>query len=177
MSAVGDSALAFFLPQAEADVVNRWRLRYDPHVQSIAPHITVTYPPFIPPQEWLLVRSEMIACLAGFPPFEVTVQSTGMFNDSPRVLWLGPEDDGHFARIHFTLTERFPQYVPLSLLEYIPHVTIGFFDDPESLTHAQHTVMQELKPLHFRVNELSLGVLDANMKWQLEDRLLLGRIS
>ena len=177
MSAVGDSALAFFLPQPVTAVVDLWRMRYDPRVNSIAPHITVAFPPFITPREWPTVRAEVIACVAGMPSFEVTIQSTGTFNETPLVLWLRPEDDGHFVHMHQTLAKRFPQYVPVSPIVYVPHGTIGFFEDLELLLQAQHTVEQELKLLRFKVNELCLGSLDMNLKWQLEECLPLGAVS
>jgi 2'-5' RNA ligase len=174
MSAVGDSALACFLPGQLAEMVDRWRTRFDPHVGSIAPHITVTYPPFIPQNDWLRFRGEVTACVAGFTPFEVDLNSTGVFDETPLVLWLHPDDGGHFAHMHGVLSTRFPQYMPPSPFDYIPHVTIGFFETREALEQAQRTVMRELQPMHFQVKALALGVLDADMKWQFEDRLPLG---
>jgi 2'-5' RNA ligase len=174
MPVPGDSALAIFLPQDVAQVVDTWRRRYDPHVDSIAPHITMAYPPFVPEPEWSVVRPQLAECLAGIEPIDVTLRTVGIFAGSPSVLWLRPEDDGKLAHIHASLAECFPKYLPPSPFEYVPHVTIGFFDSSDALAQAQTVVLQELNPMRFQVREFMLGVYSPLDEWQLHDRVSLG---
>jgi 2'-5' RNA ligase len=131
----------------------------------------VAYPPLIPEKEWPLMRSALVECLRVFQPFNITLKEVGTFAGSTHVLWLKPEDGGNLSRIHVTLSERFPDYVPALPFDYIPHLTVGFFNSQQALSQAQEAILSGIKALHFRVDELIYMVLDSDGVWGIRDRL------
>jgi 2'-5' RNA ligase len=167
------SGIGIFPPAAVATQVNRWRRDYDYAVDIIAPHITVAYPPFIPQQEWELVRPQLAACVNEFEPFDIILRTTNVFEAPSRVLWLVPENGGCLPRIYATLEERFPQYIPPSELAYMPHMTLGFFDTQEAQTAARTRVESELSPMQFHVTEL-VFMVHARNAWVGLESLQLG---
>jgi 2'-5' RNA ligase len=171
----GDSALGVLLPEGIDKRIQRWRRRYDPCCSEIPAHITLIYPPFVAEEAWLAVRPDLAAVTSQFARFYVTLRSLGVFPGNPTVLWLRPEDDGSLARIHATLTERFPQLIVPLPFEYTPHVTVGSCASDMELAAAKQTVEAELKPMRFRVDRLSYMVLDSDGHWHVGDHLPLGR--
>jgi 2'-5' RNA ligase len=89
-SVTRNSGLGIFLPPEASELANAWRRRYDPSFDLLAPHITLAYPPFVPPEVWLAVKPAVRSALAAFRPFQITLQSTGVFAGNPYVLWLKP---------------------------------------------------------------------------------------
>ncbi len=139
----------------------------------IPPHITVTYPPLVPEAEWLLIRPALAETLRAFPPFDVTLRRLGTFAVDEYVLWLQP-DDGTLELLHSTLHVRFPDYVPLGRYAYIPHLTIAFFESEAAMLVAQDALAGQIRPLHFRVDEVTYVVLGANGHWHARENLPLG---
>ena len=170
----GDSGLGIFLPEEVSLEIDKWRRVYDPYHEAIPPHITVTYPPFIPEKEWPLVRPALVKCLRAFHPFNITLKELGTFAGSPCVLWLKPEDGGNLSCIYVTLAERFPNYVSALPFDYIPHLTVGFFNSQEALSQAQEAISSGMKSFHFQVDELLYMVLGGDGTWRIRDRLPLG---
>ena len=170
----GDSGLGVFLPEDVSLEIDKWRRVYDPCHEAIPPHITVTYPPFIPQKEWPLVRPALVKCLRAFHPFDVTLKKLETFAGSPCVLWLKPEDGGNLSRIYVTLTERFPTYVSALPFDYIPHLTVGLFNSQEALSQAQQAISSGMKSLHFQVDELLYLLFGDDGTWRIRDRLPLG---
>jgi 2'-5' RNA ligase len=171
----GDGALGVFLSPEVSQQVDRWRSVYlREHYEGIPPHITVVYPSFVRVEEWPSARPALVECLAQFQAFDITLKELGTFPGTPHVLWLKPEDGDHLSRIHRQLIHRFPHYVPPGSPEFVPHVTIGFFDAEEALSQAREAVQAQIKPLHFRVEELFYAVLGDEGVWRVHDRLPLG---
>jgi 2'-5' RNA ligase len=173
--AEGDSALAIFLPSELAAAVNVWRQHYDPFLNTISPHITVAYPPFIPAADWLAVRPVLGEVLAEFPSFRITFRHTNAFWKPGRVLWLEPEDGGVLVQIDARLKEWFPGYVPVGgELPFTPHATLGFFESDEAMLEAQKAVEAAWQPAQFEVKEITLAINTAGV-WKPADTLMLGR--
>jgi 2'-5' RNA ligase len=172
--APGDSALAFVVPSGPRRQIDRWRRAYDRYYGLIPPHITIAYPPFVPEKEWPGLRPALQEVLAAFRPFDVVVRELGAFPGDPSVLWLKPEDGENLERIHAELLERFASRVSASTLEYVPHLTIGFFDSPDALSRARQSVELTLKPMQFTLRRLAYAVLGESNAWRLCDQLALG---
>jgi 2'-5' RNA ligase len=172
--APGDSALAFLIPSGPRRQIDLWRRAYDTYYGLIPPHITIAYPPFVPEKDWPALRPELRKTLRAFQPFEVVVRELGSFPGDPGVLWLKPEDGGNLTRIHAGLLQRFGPLVPPSTLEYVPHLTIGFFDSSDALSRARQSVELTLKPMRFTLRRLAYAVLAENNAWRLCDQLPLG---
>ena len=161
-----DAGLGVLVPAELSQTINRWRARYDPYLNMISPHITIAYPPFVPPSHWQIVRPAVQALLCEFHPFEIELRNTGVFLLPACVLWLEPLDGGILSRIHIALQNQIPDYVPEDELPFIPHVTLGFFENESSLREAQKAVETELEPMRFTVREICYSALD---KWDQPD--------
>jgi len=172
------TGLEIFILGPAAKAINTWRLEYDPAYPELEPHITLAYPPFVPLDQWVGVKPAVAACLARFEPFRVVLKQPGVFrSDSsgePHVLWLKPEDGGHLKRMRRSLERQFPRYVPPMPARYIPHVSIGFFDQTTILEQALARVKAELKPQEFTIHEVVYEVQDERGQ-QYFDRLPLGK--
>lgn len=172
---LGQSTLAILLPEEVAKEVDRFRTRFDPHQQSIPPHITVIYPPFVALAEWPQIRGAMAECIAATPASDITLRECRTFAGPPHVLWLHPEDGGNLTRLNAAICRQFPALVPPQPLGYVPHATIGFFDSEEALTQARREVTAALKPLRFMVQAVLYAVRGEDGVWQFHDRLPLGK--
>jgi 2'-5' RNA ligase len=174
MACIGEGALVILLPPEVMAAVDVWRLRYDPHVHTIPPHITVAYPFAIKAEEWPVLKSDIRSCLAGFSPFNVQLRATGVFESPDRVLWLRPDDGGPITAINAALAQRFPTVVPPSALGFIPHMTLGFFETAQALLHAREAVERELHPLRFDVIAISYLLQGVDGGWCQCDTVAIG---
>ena len=156
------TGLEIFIHGPAAEAINHWRQHYDPAFASLEPHITLAYPPFVPLEQWPLVKPAVLACLAGIEPFRVTLRGLGKFPsntpDGPTVLWLKPEAGGRLARIRQALEKQLPAYVPPRPIPYEAHVTIGFIQGDDFLRQAYAWVQAELHPIEFTVSEITYEV-------------------
>ncbi len=170
-----NSGLGISLPEPAGTAVNLWRRLYDPNYESLWPHITLAYPPFVPPEEWPRVKPAIAACLADFQPFKVTLRETGIFLGNPNhVLWLKPEDGGVLVRIRHALEKALPEHVPPLPFEYQPHVSLCFFQGIEALRQAQEKVQNELTPVVFQVSHVGYAFQQADDLWRTYDLIPLG---
>ena len=170
-----DRALVALLPPQVSAEIDRWRSLYYPSFQVVPPHITVAYPPFVPVEDWARVQPLVAQCLRGFAPFSVQLAHLGVFHGDPSYLWLKPEDGGCLMRLHQTLVERFPQYMPDLDFAYCPHVTIGAFSSARELRAARQAVSAAWQPCQFEVRQLVYLAPDEGGVWCVCSRLPLGR--
>jgi 2'-5' RNA ligase len=170
----GARALVALLSQPVSAKVDRWRSRYDPNFQIVPPHITVAYPPFVPPGAWELVLPRAVRCLQRFAPFHVELEHLGVFWGSPSYLWLAPEGGGSFARIHQALLQLLPEYMPTLPFVYRPHVTIGAFSSYDELLAAKEAIRAAWEPCHFQLTELVYMAPNQQGVWCVCSHLRLG---
>jgi 2'-5' RNA ligase len=167
------NGLEICVPTSVDERINNWRKRFDPTYQDIEPHISLAYPPFVSYGDWQDVKPAVVACLQGFKPFRILFKEVGIFlADSltdPNVLWLKPEDEGEIEKIRKALEKKLPNYVPPMAVPYIPHLSIGFIQDPEALQTAQKKVQSELSPIEFTVNGIVYEAQDKQVRLQFFD--------
>lgn len=172
--AAGDASLSLFLPKDVSEKIDQWRKLCCASQEDVPPHITIAYPPFVPLKDWDAERPVVLRCLASFQPFEVSLQGVGSFSGPPAVLWLRPDDGGNLSRIHSALKEQLPAHVRTQPRDYSPHVTIGFFESPQSLQQAEQILRREIIPLRFRAVRLTYAVLGEGNHWHDLEYLTLG---
>ena len=133
MACTGEGALVILPPPDIMTAVDVWRSRYDSHVHTIPPHITVAFPFVIKPEEWPDLKPAIRECLADFAPFSIVLQTTGVFESPAGVLWLRPDDGGVITAIRTALAQKYPVAIAPLPFEFIPHMTLGFFETPQAL--------------------------------------------
>ncbi len=170
----GDAALVIFPPKSIREKIDKWRRLYDPYCMIILSHITISYP-FMGERVWRMNRDAVASTITKFAPFKVSLRQTYFFNGKPRVLWLRPEDGGELNSIHESLKRKFPKHVASSGFEYIPHLSIGFFDSVRALRSAWHVVSDGWKPAVFKVDRIYHIVYTERGRWSINDTLALKR--
>ena len=169
--APGESALVIFLPTQAAQVVNIWRRRYDPYIAEVDPHITLAYPPFVPETTWPSVRPAVQSVIGQFSSFSIQLRRTGVFTQPAHVLWLQPENSAILEHIHAALKTALPEFITSRELPFVPHVTLGFFQELRSLENARRIVDAELSPLEFPVTEVCYLARETDPLWGPRDCL------
>ena len=157
-----------------AAYVDTFRRRYDPHVDLIMPHITLAFAAELDACDWMPFRSRIQAALADMPPFDLQVRAVDTFPDS-LVLWLKPDDpDGQVATLRNCIMSTFHGVEFDHADNFVPHISIGFFETPEQLEAARTVVARELVPFTFHVSYLSFLQADEGNVWRCVDTVELG---
>jgi 2'-5' RNA ligase len=170
----GDTSLVILASEEASRKIDEWRRKHDVHYRIVPPHITVAYPPFVPEEAWSTVRPFLVGLFSEFEPFTVTLAELDAFAEEDHVLWLKPEDRGTAKRIRSLLVESLSGYVAELPLEYVPHLTVGFFNSREELLAARDSIASEITPLRFRVEDMAYMVVDRDGVARVRDRVPLG---
>lgn len=151
--------------------INMWRRVFKAYDNMITPHITILYP-FIHENIWNESRQDIKYQLRDIRPFEIRLRELGTFIHDESVLWLKPENGGNLVKINARMHNLFAQHIVPSVLAYVPHLTIGFFDKTEALMKARAVVQKQLKPLQFTVERVIYAVFEGE-GWRIHDTISL----
>lgn len=92
-------------------------------------HITLKFLGNVPEEQLQAIKEAMKKALLGFTPFEVRVKGVGAFPSlrSPRVLWVGIEDEKGKLKEIFKALERALEKLgfPREDRPFSPHLTLG----------------------------------------------------
>lgn len=161
-----------------ADYVDSFRRRYDPHAARIMPHITLAFAGSLETEQWSRARSAIDRELHASPPFIIDVADIGMFVQGGFVLWLKPIDEhGELLTLRKVVLQSFPDVAFDRPDDFVPHISIGFFETQEILLSARDTVQRELHPFSFRVASISFLQADEGDIWQCVDTVELGGLN
>jgi hypothetical protein len=75
------------------------------------------------------------------------------------------------------ILESFPDVAFDRAVDYVPHISVGFFGNREGLLEAEGSISRELVPFSFRVAYVSYLQADEGDVWQCLDALELGGLS
>ena len=168
-------AVAIGVAGDAVDYVDSFRRRYDPHVARIMPHITLAFARELESAQWHLARPCIEGDLAEISPFTIRVAETGTFIQEGFVLWLKPVDEhDELTLLRNIVLKAFPGVVFERADDFIPHISIGFFEAQEDLRKAQDIVQHELHPFSFRVASVAFLQADEGNVWQCVDSIELG---
>ena len=168
------TALLIVPPADVCDSVDAWRRRYDPHCEHIPPHITIAYPPFVPPEDWPVFSLGLAEILQSIPPFAITLDGVDCFTGIPQILWLRPNQDGGLPRLRELVETAFPQYVQALPYAYVPHMTVGQFDESSGLAAARADLQAGWRSLSFTVDRVFFAIQRDSGRWQVRDAVRLG---
>lgn len=158
-----------------AGYVDSFRRKYDPHVARIMPHITLAFAEGLAKSRWFLVRHRIEQDLMGILPFTIHVAETGVFTREGFVLWLKPTDEhGELQMLRTVILKAFPDVAFDRPDDFVPHISIGFFETQDNLLQARDAVRHELHPFSFRLAHVSFFQADAGDIWQCVDTIELG---
>lgn len=168
-------AVAVSVEADAAGYVDSFRRRYDPHVAHIMPHITLAFAHDLETVQWSQARPRIERDLQELPPFTVHVAETGVFVRDGLVLWLRPTvENGELISLRSVVVREFPGVTFERPDDFVPHISIGFFETEESLLRARAVVQRELRPFSFRVAFVSFLQADEGDIWRCVDSIKLG---
>lgn len=171
-------ALAVGVSGDAEEYVNGFRRRYDQHVSRIMPHITLAFAPELDLDQWSQRRARLAETLVALDPFIVHVAETGVFLQEELVLWLKPvAARGNLKRLRDIVLAAFPDVLFERRYDFVPHISIGFFETAQALSAAKSAVDGDLRPFSFRVSFLSFLLADTDDVWQCVDTIDLGEQS
>lgn len=168
------TALVVEVPEAE-DAVGAWRAELDPWATGGVPsHVTILFPFMAVEEIDPTVCARVRAAIAAQPAFDYRFAGTGWFGD--RVVWLAPDEPGHFVRLTEAVAREFPDHPPYAgaFGEIVPHLTVGNTDDPARLREAEAGVAGDL-PVEGRATHVSLLVF-RDGRWERRERFPLAGV-
>lgn len=166
-----ETGLVVIPPSEVRNEINMWRRVFRAYDNTLTPHITILYP-FIPENVWNESRCAIKDQLRDIKPFEIKLRELGTFVHDESILWLKPENGSNLVKINARMHSLFTRYIVPSVLAYVPHLTIGFFDKTEALMKARAIVQKQLKPLQFTVDRVIYAVFD-DEGWRIHDTISL----
>ncbi len=149
--------------------------------QHVPPHITLMWPfvspgkPGAPDRALLAATTKKLRVVCReVAPFSVTLDHYDSFPDSG-VLYLAPRDPEPISRLHRHILAAYPDYPPYEGMynDYIPHMTLGFFESPEAIARA---CCEPFEPFTFEASELlfMVGDPDFTVPWSTAGVIPLG---
>jgi 2'-5' RNA ligase len=169
--AVGDTALALLVPEADP-VVGPWRLRYDPSAaRGVAAHITVLGP-FLREKDIARPDVDALKAIAARTPYlHLHFERTGRF---PGVLWLDPTA-ATCLPLFQTVNQRWPECIPYENpdLDIVPHLTVTRSAGPEAMTLVEASLAASL-PFDAEVHAMTLLAFDGT-RWRRRTDFSFGR--
>jgi len=165
--ALGETGLIVLPPPEIRNEINMWRRVYNAYDSIVSPHITVVYP-FITLGLWDASRMTIINAIRDVHCFDVKLRELGTFMHNEAVLWLKPENGRNITRIRRKVHVLFAQHRASSLLSYVPHLTIGFFETVENMLRARGNILKQMRPLQFTVDKIVYAVFEQG-GWNIHD--------
>lgn len=170
------TSLCIIPPAEMCDEIDSLRRRFGHPATYVPPHITLVYPPFIPPERWPVFCLELAEFFTQTPPFEVTLHRVERFHGLSMALWLVPEDPDPLIALSHGIRQRFSGPIEPLPPDFLPHLSVGSFDDLASLEAAHHAIEAIWEPRTFMVDRLFYLVQQpGGGLWAVRDYLRLGQ--
>jgi poly(A) polymerase len=129
------AALVWVLPHDAWEPIQAIRSRHDSHLERWPmPHVTLLYP-FRSWERLQEIGPTIESALAAVPPFEVTLRRFASFPHRRPTVFLVPEPEEAFRRVHEALRRVFPDCDDLDRFEnaFTPHLSVGQCPSPADL--------------------------------------------
>lgn len=148
------------------NTIDRIREKYDPLANNVRPHITIVFPfkSNISKEE---LQEYLVASVNGTKSFHLILEEVIRIHDaSGYYLFLGvKEGTEKIKELHDKLYEgMFKEYKPnwLNNVEFMPHMTIGNFNNREELDSAYRDVGGIKDRFSTIVDKISVEIIDEN---------------
>ena len=157
-------------------IIDNIREKYDPNVNKVAPHITLVFP-----FDSQLTKEELVEhlrnALKDAAPFNLTMGDILKVDvTSGKYLFLGVKEGTEeikniFNKLYKGILEGFKSDL-LKKVEFMPHMTIGVFNDKESLNKAYEETKGLDKIFKGRIDKISVEIIkedeDSIIEFELE---------
>lgn len=149
--------------------INELRRKYDPAVDSVAPHITLVFP-FESNIADLKIKRHIEKNIQGIKPFKVKLK--GISAENKNYLFLnvieGKEELTELHnRFYSDILEKFkPEF--LTTTEFKPHLTVGKVDDNEKFIQAVKDTKNFDEVFETVVNKITVEIIGENQESIIE---------
>lgn len=161
--------IMIFTQFTNIDKINELREKYDPAVNSVAPHITLVFP-FKSDICGSEIKKHIEKNIQGMKPFNVKLQ--GISAESENYLFLnviqGKEELTELHnRFYSDILEKFkPEF--LETIEFKPHLTLGKIDDNGEFIQAVKDTKGFDEMFEMRVNKITVEIIGENQESIIE---------
>jgi len=146
-------------------IINEIREKYDPLANHIKPHITLVFP-FDSEIETKELQDHIMSAISGIKPFEIVLGKFKPVNAIGKYLFLNiKEGSESIKELHKRLyTEILKPYFPKWLKDgtFLPHMTVGCFDNDEKFTEAVYETQNIKETFKTVVTKVSVEIIDEN---------------
>ncbi|MGL4911851.1 MAG: 2'-5' RNA ligase family protein [Romboutsia sp.] len=147
------------------EMINEIRCKYDPLANHVQPHITLVFP-FDSDIATPDLKEHMYNVLKDFSSFEILLSTITPTYSFGRYLFLNiKKGNSEIIKMHERLyTGILGDYYPKWLCQenFLPHMTVGSFEDDESFKIGINDVENIQDEFKTVVNEISVEIIDEN---------------
>lgn len=146
-------------------IIDKIRELYDPLANHVRPHITLVFP-FDSEIKTDELKEHISSVLSEFKPFEVILKGIKPTNSFGKYLFLNIEKgNNEIVELHKRLyTGILQNYYPVWLKgkAFLPHMTVGCFDNEEDFAMAINETGNIMDSFKTTVNKISVEIIDEN---------------
>ena len=154
----GETALVIVPPPDVIGFADHYRSLYMPGtMHHIEPHVTVTVP-FVPYDKLPEAEPRLREALAQHPPTRISLRGFRMFK-SEGILYLYLADPERIYSIYRAVLAVFPEYPAYGGRygeRWIPHMTVGEFDDPAECERVYNDLIIQRLYIGFDVDAVTV---------------------
>ncbi|HYO49266.1 MAG TPA: 2'-5' RNA ligase family protein [Chloroflexia bacterium] len=165
----GETAVVIVPPHDICGFADHYRRLYMPDtLHRIPPHITLAYP-FVPFDELEAAMPRLADALAACPPRAVAIRGFSVFQDAG-ILYLHVANEERVLSLHQAIMAEFPDYPVYGgrlTTDFVPHITVGNFPDPDELDRVYQELSGMRLFLSWDVECVQVMYKDTDGIWQL----------
>ena len=181
MKKVYTSALVIIPPKELWSPIQEIRMKYDRHIESWMPHITLLYP-FIFEAELDLVIEDILNVCEKISPFKVTLKEFEVFHHGKQnyTFWLKPQPMELIIQLQYLLLRVVPECNDVNLYKdgFVPHLSLGQLNNKNKIKSFLENMSKKWNQLSFYVNQIHFISRKPfkNSKFEIKKSLNFGKL-
>ena len=157
MKKVYTSALVIIPPKELWSPIQEIRMKYDRHIKTWMPHITLLYP-FVFEAEFELIIEDFMDVCNKSSPFRITLKEFDVFYHGRQnyTFWLRPQPMQSIIELQKLLLRVVPECNDVNLYKdgFVPHLSLGQLNDKNKITSLLENMNKKWNQLSFSVNQI-----------------------
>ena len=152
--------------------IDRYRERFDPLAQKIAPHVTLVFPFESADLESDALAHDVAERIHGIDAFDLEVPPPAVFDEG--YVYLGVTSGAsHIRRLHDVLYSGELRSFLRADVDYVPHITIGRYADEKTEFEVRKAAVELSGPFRAHIREVIIERIGADEKSTVVSRLSL----
>jgi 2'-5' RNA ligase len=172
----GETAIVIVPPPDIMGYADHYRSLYMPDtMHHMEPHITVLHP-FVPYEQLPQAEPRLRSVLASLPARRLSIRGFAVFRQTG-VLYLYLADPERVISIYQAIHTEFPEYAAYGGLHgdtFVPHMTVGHFEEPDDLEKVYSELATQRLYIGFEVERVTIKYKLSDEIWDTWAELPLG---